>query len=423
MGPSLESKAGRIGSSGEVRVLPLLAIDSRNPAETAAGPSSMCVPLAPEPLSLRPARPPWSAGATPPRRASPERPRPPWRARRIVSLDVARGLGVLAMVMGHTLDAVLAPAARAQPAVEAYWRLRGLTAPLFLVVAGWAFTVSASRAPERVPRRLLRRSLLLLLVACALRLPGWDWGGFLRGDLEAWRGFLAFDALHVIGLGLLLLLGLRALPLRGLARGAVLLLLAAGWAGVATSLPHLEPHRLPALALAQALGGTSAFPLFPWVAYLLAGAAIPLLTGGARSRGVSLCAAGAALLLGAHLHGMERLPPQHAALLAHRLGMVLLLLALLEAAPAALSSALAPLSRSSLPIYAVHVGLVYGWLEMPGLATRIGPRLSLPQALCAGLAVLAVAAVVSKLLERDGREDRARARHVPSRLAPSGSLV
>lgn len=374
----------------------------------------MFLRLAPEPLFPRPARPPWSPGSSPPRRSGQERPRPAPRARRIVSLDVARGLGVLAMVLGHTLDAVLAPAARAEPAVEAYWRLRGLTAPLFLVVAGWAFTVSASRAPERVPRRLLRRGLLLLLLGYALRLPGWNWRGFLRGDLETWRGFLAFDALHVIGLGLLLLLGLRSLPLRGRALGAVLLLLAAAWVGAAMSIPTVEARHLPALTLAQALGGSSPFPIFPWVAYLLAGAAIPLLTGGARSRVVSLSCAGAALLLGAHLHGMERLPPQHAALAAHRLGMVLLLLALLEAAPAALSSALAPLSRSSLPIYAVHVALVYGWLEMPGLATRIGPRLSLAQAAAAGLAVLAISALFAKLLRLGGP------RSGPERLATAG---
>jgi hypothetical protein len=49
------------------------------------------------------------------------------------------------MVVGHTLDMGLTPAVRGAPLIALYWSFRGLTAPLFLVVAGCG-------AGEPVPR-------------------------------------------------------------------------------------------------------------------------------------------------------------------------------------------------------------------------------------------------------------------------------
>lgn len=47
------------------------------------------------------------------------------RPNRVPALDVARALGVVAMVFGHTCDALLSPAARAAPGIAAYWRRAG----------------------------------------------------------------------------------------------------------------------------------------------------------------------------------------------------------------------------------------------------------------------------------------------------------
>src|SRR5688572_7118933 len=68
---------------------------------------------------------------------------------RSAALDAVRAVAVIAMVMGHTLDATLSPEARALPALQVYWMFRGVTAPLFLCVAGWALSGGLARAVGR----------------------------------------------------------------------------------------------------------------------------------------------------------------------------------------------------------------------------------------------------------------------------------
>jgi uncharacterized membrane protein len=63
---------------------------------------------------------------------------------RLVALDVARAFGLVAMVFGHTCDALLSAEARAGPLVGVYWQARGLAAPLFMMVSGWAVALSIS---------------------------------------------------------------------------------------------------------------------------------------------------------------------------------------------------------------------------------------------------------------------------------------
>ncbi|HYG67688.1 MAG TPA: heparan-alpha-glucosaminide N-acetyltransferase domain-containing protein, partial [Anaeromyxobacteraceae bacterium] len=192
---------------------------------------------------------------------------------RIAALDAARALGVLAMVCGHTLDALLAPAVRAEPAVMLYWKARGLTAPLFMMVSGWAVSVAIERSGARgaaAIRARLPRVGLLLLIGIALRWPGWDFAGLWDGKLDVWRHFLAFDALHVIAVALLaaavVFALLRGRGARVAAFGGLLALAVAG--GLVAPAPSATT--LPGVALEQAFGGNSPFPIVPWVAYFFA---------------------------------------------------------------------------------------------------------------------------------------------------------
>ena len=89
---------------------------------------------------------------------------PPARGARNTGLDRARAVAVVAMVMGHTLDAVLSDAARDGVGMVTYWSLRAVTAPLFLFVAGWAFATTVQRTGAHgssVLRRYLPRVGLL----------------------------------------------------------------------------------------------------------------------------------------------------------------------------------------------------------------------------------------------------------------------
>lgn len=369
-----------------------------------------------------------AAGLDPPSRPPvPEDPSAPLPrgGGRIPALDAARALGVVAMVVGHTLDALLSPAARAAPWAVEYWKARGLTAPLFLLVSGWAVSVALQRGAARglaLPRGRLGRAGLLLALGYALRWPGWGIDALRQGDRAVWAHFLGFDALHVIAIALLAAAAVLALPLRPRAHGLLFVALAVlavslGMAAPAPLLPPVEalPAWPPALALAQAAGGTSAFPLFPWSGYFFAGAALGLMTrGGAGARAaLGAGAAGLALAAGATAvagAGVAALQPGDPVLFAFRTGIVLLLVAALAAVPAAVAARLAPLGRSSLAVYALHVPLVYGWSAQQGLVARVGPTLGAGAALAVALAVLAGSLVLARALALAWRGYRPSAR-------------
>lgn len=342
------------------------------------------------------------------RAVSPLVDRPP--ARRLPALDVARALGVVAMVFGHTLDALLAPEVRETAAVVAYWKARGLTAPLFLLVSGWAVTIALGRSRARglaAVRARLPRVLLLLAVGYALRWPGWNVDALRAGDPLVWSHLAAFDALHVIGVALLLAAAVLAAPVSRTHQAiafAAAAALAVALGQDAPFPPAPVPADFPAaplaIALAQAAGGTSPFPLFPWLAYFFAGGLVGLATlgegdaraagGGARARGgLALVGVGGALVAATCWTGVGSMPPGQPLLVLFRVGVVLVLLGALSAAPARLAAAVAPLGRASLGVYAIHVPIVYGWSTRPGLVQRVGPTLGLAEGLAAGALVLA----------------------------------
>jgi len=342
---------------------------------------------------------------------------PPPPRPRLVALDAARAIGVVAMVVGHTLDALLSPEARALPGVVTYWKLRGLTAPLFLLVAGWAVTEAIRRARARgegrgavrgfaIVRGRLPRVLLLLGVGAALRWPGWGAAGLSAGDHAVWAHLLGLDALHVIALSLLGVALVSALELRPREEALTFALLLVAAVAFGMREPG-QPVTLPGVAWEQLLGGTSPFPLVPWSAYFLAGCLVGLtVRDGSGRPALAMAALGGVLFLATFWQGVGSAPPGQPALIAYRIGLVLLLLAALSRLPAAVGAAAAPLGRHSLAVYALHVPLVYGWSTVPGLAWRVGPALSVAQALGAALLVLLACALVAALLAAARRAGR-----------------
>jgi len=356
--------------------------------------------------------------------------------RRIPALDAARALAVVAMVVGHTLDALLALSDRGAPLAVAYWRARGLTAPIFLVAAGWAVTVAIGRSGGRGPAVLmgrLPRILLLLVIAYALRWPGWGVDLLRAGDTAVWAHLLAFDALHAIALSIPCAALVLGMPWTVREKAGALALLATlsvslGMGGTAPLVPDPSalPRSIAGLALAQAMGGTSPFALVPWSAYFFVGAIVGLLAGRlSAGRALAVGAVGVVAVLATWGTGASALPAGHPVLFLFRAGAVLVLFALLAAVPARAATTLAPLGRASLGVYALHVPIVYGWSTHEGLLQQLGPTLAPGRALLAAALVLAVSfaahhAIVLAL--RGGREATAwawRRRSVAAGLAVS----
>ncbi|WPB74408.1 heparan-alpha-glucosaminide N-acetyltransferase domain-containing protein [Archangium violaceum] len=316
-------------------------------------------------------------------------------------LDGARGLAVVAMVLGHTLDALLAPEMRATAWVQRYWELRGITAPLFLLVAGFAVVAALGTSQESAGHtfgRRARRALLLLFLGYLVHWPGWDtvhalgWGEPLRSLV------FTFDALQSIAVSLLVGAAVLVLARGTWTRAVVLGVLAVGiplastwmWSA-ATGWP---------VELRQAVGMPGArFPLFPWAGFFFAGALAAHLLRLLRPgwpQGLALLALGTGLLVLTR----QLTPgwsPTSAWLVAFRVGQGFLVLGAVNLLPRFVSGLLAPLGRSSLWLYVLHLPVVYGWAGTPGLAGRVGPTLGLLPALGVGLGLLAVCFAIARL--------------------------
>ncbi|ADO70673.1 acyltransferase family protein [Stigmatella aurantiaca] len=318
------------------------------------------------------------------------------------ALDGARGFAVMAMVIGHTLDALLAPATRGHPWVQKYWEFRGITAPLFLLVSGWAVVAALDArrpgAAKATYGRRFQRALLLLALGYLLHWPGWEtviamgWGDTLLVHV------FAFDALQCIGLSLLLGATLLALIPGTWGRAGVLAALAVGIPLASTAAWEVSPL-LPTV-LRQAVGGEgSHFPLFPWAGYFFAGAlassCLRLLRSG-WPQGLALMVLGLGLLGGTQLFTADW-SPTSAWLVALRVGQGFLVLAVMNFAPLWLSGLLAPLGRVSLWVYVIHLPVVYGWAGTPGLSQRVGPQWGLGLALLTGVGLLAASFLLARL--------------------------
>jgi uncharacterized membrane protein len=313
---------------------------------------------------------------------------------RLAALDAARALGIVAMVAGHTLDALLSPAARALPGVDAYWKARGFTAPLFLLVAGWALTVATRRARARgsdVILGRLPRIMTLLAIGVLLRWPGWGREALWRGDLATWEHLLAFDALHAIAAALLLAALVFSLGRPRREEAMLFALLLVGAVALGMHDPSPRPGSMAGLVPWLALGGSSPFPVVPWVAYVFAGCLVGM-AAEARPEAAPrwMAFTGGTIVAATFLSGVGSMLPGHPVLILYRIGVVLLTLAVLSAVPGAVAGRLAPVGRLSLAAYAIHVPVIYGWSTTQGLAGRVGPVLSVGAAL--GVAALVLGA-------------------------------
>ena len=318
----------------------------------------------------------------------PSLPRP-----RIHVLDFIRLVAILLMLQGHTLEAFVAPSAMDWGSLrwQVWGQMRGLTAPLFLLVSGAAMVLATRRNPDgRVPAdqilRRVRTALLVLAIGYLLVFPAARVEDLRWVSPEGWQIFLQANILQLNGVTLILATGLMALTRTPRAQalwslGLGLLILAA--APLVTALPWFTwlPEGVAAY-FSYAHG--SLFPLFPGSAFMFLGVALGTVLVedpvDQRLRRFRIAALGGALLALAGSLGAGHLPagllPAHETYQTgwestlHRLGLSLLVVGALAALGEIwprLAAALAPLGRKSLAVYVVHLALIYGTPWTPGL--------------------------------------------------------
>lgn len=203
---------------------------------------------------------------------------------RIIFIDLMRAFAVLMMVQGHTVDTLLADSYRTfdSPLFSFWFFMRGLTAPIFLFSSGTVFTYlfRMNKLPfSENPRakKGLKRFLLLVGLAYFLRYPTPYIFDFYNVSASQWQTFFQVDVLHLIGFGILFLIGLLYLAEKFNLRDVLVFSTAAF---VAFSLyplfSKIDWVKFLPLPIAGYLyqGTGSLFPLIPWIGFIFAGAVL-----------------------------------------------------------------------------------------------------------------------------------------------------
>lgn len=320
-------------------------------------------------------------------------------ARRYHFVDLLKAYAVLMMVQGHLVEALLNPADKGTSLYQFLHFLRGLTAPAFLMGAGFGLFFSFVRKSEKptglLIRQKIQRVLPIVAIGYFLHLPYLSAAKIfftLTGD--DWQRFLQCDILQTIGFTVLILQIVFTIIRHRAAITAAALLLIIPVLALTPAMKHFSG--LP-LVLNQIVSGArgSPFPVFPFSAYLLAGVALGGLFLILAEKfnnlvaGAGLITAGIVLATAANLISDPFLFYVRTGLLTVLCGMLVLLGNEANATKAFFIN----IGKESLLVYVVHIMIVYGSVLNKGLVYYFGGRLNAVPA-----AILAIALIVAMVL-------------------------
>jgi uncharacterized membrane protein len=202
---------------------------------------------------------------------------------RLYVLDLARFIAMVMMMQGHTLDSLVSPQ---QLDVTTYpwsiWHfLRGLTAPIFLLISGAVSVFAIKRqADGTVGRDVIvkraRWAMILLAIGYMMMFPANRVFDLPFVQQESWKAFFQVNILHLNGVALLGLLGLSVLTRSSESLGKISFALACG---IALLTPFIHAvnwfNYLPeGIAAYLSYNHGSLFPIFPFGSYLFFGVAL-----------------------------------------------------------------------------------------------------------------------------------------------------
>ncbi|MEO7135113.1 MAG: heparan-alpha-glucosaminide N-acetyltransferase domain-containing protein [Vicinamibacterales bacterium] len=193
---------------------------------------------------------------------------------RKVYLDWLRGLAVLVMVGAHVNDAWTRQEDRGRRLYMVTIFIAGLAAPLFLFLAGLTLSMAASARASKVGHAAAAsmarlRGLQVFALAFLFRLQSQllGWGALIN--------ILKVDILNVMGVAMIAAALIWTVSPHRLTR---IVLFAIATIAVAMSTPLIREAAMLAIlpdaieAYIRPLPGRTNFALFPWAAFLLAGA-------------------------------------------------------------------------------------------------------------------------------------------------------
>lgn len=346
----------------------------------------------------------------------------PRTSRRLEFIDLLRGWAVIVMIETHVVNATLSSGLMHGTFFEYLKFVNGLVAPSFLFASGLAYAVTTRRklndylAFGKPLSRQVNRLLFILLVGYCLHLPKFSLSMLLNETTaEEWLVFFQVDVLQCIAMSLLfiqaLLLALRSERLMYGVLGVITVVVI-----IVTPLLWGEDFLavMPAFFAAYLNGlHHSLFPLFPWSAFLFAGALTGYLylkakdedtgEGGRIQRAMFLVAGlGIALMLTSTIvepfaasaystYDYWRFSPSFVLL---RMGIVMILCAGMyfyeRYRTVRPRSVVTLIGRESFLVYTVHLLLIYGDFGPFNFKDTVNQTFGYPSAFIASVLLLAV---------------------------------
>ena len=353
---------------------------------------------------------------------------------RVQFLDLLRGWSVIVMIQTHVFNSTLRLDILATPFFDYIRFIDGLVAPSFLFASGMAYAVTTRRKAAQYlsfGRPLLRqmtRLLFILLIGYGLHLPKFNYYHLrYEAGAQAWGVFWQVDVLQCIAMSLILLqvllLILRSERLLYAVATAVTIAVVA----VTPFMWTIDFFTMLPVPLAEYLNGLhrSLFPLFPWLAFLFAGAvtgyrfqlareAAAAQTGGDPLLRITRETAVAGVAMIALSFVLNAIPGSASgpndpwglspAFFLLRLGLVLLICAGMAwwetARTVSPASAVCLIGRESFLVYATHLILLFGRFGGAPFVDRINRSFGYPEAITTTLVLFGLMYALAYAWER-----------------------
>lgn len=210
-------------------------------------------------------------------------------------IDLFRGWAVLVMIEVHIFNAFLRPEIKHEGWFPVLNFINGMVAPSFIFISGFVFVLSSERSVDDIGRfgagfrRRAGKIALIFFTGYLVHIPFFSLrNNYYFADELLLKSFYNVDVLQCIGTGLLLMLILRTITgFRKLHLIFIIILMSVFvftspfiWK---TDFSYYMP--LPIACYFNEMNG-SFFPIFPWLGFLFAGAAIAIIINGSIRRGV-----------------------------------------------------------------------------------------------------------------------------------------
>lgn len=203
--------------------------------------------------------------------------------KRLYALDLARFIAMIMMMQGHTLDALVSPSIL-DTAVFPWniWTyIRGLTAPVFLMVSGAVHVFVLKRQHDgslkrSTVQRRLTWALTILGLGYLMMFPASRIVDLPFVSSKAWHYVLQVNILQLTGVSLLLLLVTAFFTRSNTRLGWASLSIALGIFLISPAIHALSLHEYLPLLLSNfvSFANGSLFPIFPYSGFLFMGVAI-----------------------------------------------------------------------------------------------------------------------------------------------------